>query len=192
MPDRVKVSTSVPKAYRHVGMQVDEDQDPESIRDSFVRAAEKDIRNCGQSGNELIRQAVSRLRPISEGSLLPGIVNWGEEHAHLEELALSIRGDRLHRDLAVEAVRQVMLRMERGDKMENLTTEIWRERLVAIFEANVAEGRVGVNNPHISDSKRQQCIGEVRTSLRESPVSQLRHSKASATEDWLDVDLSKL
>jgi hypothetical protein len=191
MPDRVVLSTSVPKAYQHVLMQVNNLQDPESIRDTFLRNTTKELKQNGQSGDELIERALPRFELLKNSSLLFGIASYNEEYAFIEKLVSKISGNRHHLYWAADAVRQVLLRMEHGEHIDNVELEIYRERMCTIFDANIADSQLGNGNYPHDRLARQNCIDEVRFLLRQTTLDQLSQSRVLSNDDP-EIDILKV
>lgn len=193
MPDRVKVPSGVPITYRGVYQQVCENQDPESIASSFIHKAEKDIRRLGQSGDALIEEAIPYLGVLAGYSLLREMTGaWGEEHTRIDNLAISIPGDRFHLECAVEACKQILVRVERGEIIEDVKAETKKERLLVIYSACVEEVYMDADLANCDYEAAQRTHASVRRCIKEKLDNKRICAEPFSISELLEFDNQKV
>lgn len=137
MPDRVKLPKSLPRSYKSVSVQIIEQQNPAVTARSALKAVQKDIRKMGQGAKNLMTHIEDYIRPVCQDSLLRRVSDcWDDIYREIDLSMLQSSSDRNFMEWGANACRQVVMRLEQGDYIDDPRRAIKKQ-----FMINVWKGR---------------------------------------------------
>ena len=130
MPDRDKIPARVPRHFQSVYKQLCELQSPEVIAESSLRPLRESLQGFGNAPIKFIKKSADWLKPLSGNSLLTQATEWDKEHLQVRTFAEEISEGNLDGvELALRACHQIIQRMEYGEQIQDVESEIVKDYL---------------------------------------------------------------
>lgn len=193
MPDGDRMPRGSHPLYKEVLQQVYENQDAESIAIAVIRRIKQDIKKSGQGGNLLIAQALPSLSLISGNSLLREMnINWDEQHDIIHTIEKNATGDPFHVQQAAEACRQLLIRSESGEIIENVKSELEKERMLAIYKARIEEAPMDSYFKNTDYEKHKELYEAVPQYIIREYENDFVNMKPGSMNDLLEIDITKV
>ena len=140
MPDGDKVHVNLAHRYQKVYKQICEGQyDDAELAHEVLKPLKRDLQDYGDEPLQLIRQVSAELDQIPDEPLLKQLVNWGEESQKIDRFAQQNPGSLIAKELVVKACQQQLQELRYSERPHDLTEEMSRKYVSAVYEANFEE-----------------------------------------------------
>jgi hypothetical protein len=192
MPDRVKLTSGIPRCYSDTHVQIIEQQNPQSTAQFALKALKKDIKKHDNATGTLISAIVGYVESTRHGSLLKRMPNyWDDIHERIESMALLTANSRRFVNLAADACRRVIMEIEEGRQVDNLEHAIKKQFLLDVWHARFV-APLGLSDAAADDmdeETRSYQVEQVSIYLEQEIDNWLLGIKQSPPENLLEIDI---
>ena len=192
MPDRVSIPKGVSREYKSICQQIEERQPPTLVARSVVSKIDKNIREHGKGGEELINQMAPYMSPlVDKGSLLsyiPAEIDNALDEIERKKDSIEI-GNRRYTEQAAQACKRVIIDATPRQISDDIVMEADIEFKYRLWQSEIRDPLLLAESEQTYEDKRfyldkvdQAVAGEIENRL-------LNGYRKPDTLETLDVDI---